>query len=79
MRASERSRKRRNQKKHCGSRSEQGTRVAALFYSLIKPAKLSDVEPSAYLGEAAGRAIPDPGRRQLSAGALVERRLFDSH
>ncbi len=39
-------------KNHCGSRSERGTRVAALFYSLIESAKLAGVEPRAYLGEA---------------------------
>ena len=46
---------------HYGSRSERGTRVAALFYSLIESAKLAGVEPRAYLGEAARRAIRDPG------------------
>jgi transposase len=47
-------------KNHYGSRSERGTRVAALFYSLIESAKLCAVEPRAYLGEAARRAIRDP-------------------
>jgi hypothetical protein len=44
-----------------GSRSERGTRTAALFNSLIESAKLAGVEPRAYLGEAARRAIRDPG------------------
>ncbi len=44
-----------------GSRSERGTRVAALFYSLIESAKLCRVEPRAYLSEAARRAIRNPG------------------
>ena len=48
-------------KNHYGSRSERGTRVAALFYSLIESAKLAGVEPRAYLGEAARRAIRNPG------------------
>ncbi len=48
-------------KNHYGSRSEQGTRVAALFYSLIESAKLAGVEPRAYLGQAARRAIGNPG------------------
>ncbi len=39
----------------------RGTRVAALFYSLIESPKLCGVEPRAYLGEAARRAIRDPG------------------
>jgi hypothetical protein len=48
-------------KNHYGSRSERGTRVAALFYSLIESAKLAGVEPRAYLGQAARRAIRNPG------------------
>jgi transposase len=46
---------------HYGSRSERGTRVAALFYSLIESAKLCGVEPRGYLGEATRRAIRDAG------------------
>jgi hypothetical protein len=37
-------------KNHYGSRSEPGTRVAALFYSLIESAKLAGVGPRGYLG-----------------------------
>ena len=48
-------------KNHYGSRSERGTRVAALFYSLIESAKLAGVEPAAYLTEATRRAIANPG------------------
>ncbi len=48
-------------KNHYGSRSERGTRVAALFYSLIESAKLCSVEPRAYLSEAARRAIRNSG------------------
>jgi transposase len=48
-------------KNHYGSRSERGTRVAALFYSLIESAKLCGVEPRAYLGEATRRTIRNPG------------------
>ncbi len=48
-------------KNHYGSRSERGTRVAALFYSLIESAKLCGVEPRAYLGEAPRQAIRSPG------------------
>ncbi len=50
---------------HYGSRSERGTRGAALFYSLIESAKLCSVEPRGYLGEAARRAIRDPGTVRL--------------
>ena len=43
-----------------------GTRVAALFYSLIESAKLCGVEPRRYLGEAARRAVRNPGTVTLS-------------
>ena len=48
-------------KNHYGSRSERGTRVAALFYTLIESAKLAGVEPAAYLAKATRRAIAAPG------------------
>ncbi|HEU4924619.1 MAG TPA: IS66 family transposase [Burkholderiales bacterium] len=44
-------------KNHYGSRSERGTEVAALFYSLIESAKLAGVEPDAYLRRAAHAAV----------------------
>ena len=44
-------------KNHYGSRSERGTEVAALFYSLIESAKLAGVEPDGYLRAAARHAI----------------------
>jgi transposase len=37
---------------HFGSKSERGTQVAALFYTLMETAKLVGVNPSAYLREA---------------------------
>lgn len=40
-----------------GSRSERGTRVAALFYSLIASCAVIGVEPAAYLREAVRRAV----------------------
>jgi hypothetical protein len=40
--------------------------VAALFYSLIESAKLARVEPRAYLGEAARRAIRNSGAVTLA-------------
>lgn len=48
-------------KNHYGSKSERGTRVAALFYTLIESAKQAGLEPTAYLREAAQRAIDHPG------------------
>ena len=53
-------------KNHYGSRSERGTRVAALFYSLIESAKLAGVEPRAYLREATLRAVRSPGTITLA-------------
>ena len=46
-------------KNHFGSRSQRGTEVAALFYSLVESAKLCDIEPKRYLKEAAVAAIRD--------------------
>jgi transposase len=57
-------------KNHYGSRSERGTRVAALFYSLIESAKLAGVEPAAYLAEATRRAIANPGTITLPTDVL---------
>jgi transposase len=48
-------------KNHYGSRSERGTKVAAIFYSLVESAKLCGVDPSLYLMKAAERAIDQPG------------------
>lgn len=43
-------------KNHYGSRSKRGTEVAAQLYSLVESAKLSGVEPRAYLKLAVTRA-----------------------
>ena len=51
---------------HYGSRSERGTRVAALFRSLIETAKLAGVEPRGYLREATLRAVWNPGTVTLA-------------
>ena len=42
-----------------GSRSETGTRVAALFYSLLATCRLMGLDPHAYLLEAVRRAVKD--------------------
>ncbi len=55
-------------KNHYGSRSERGTRTAALFYSLIESAKLCGVEPRAHLWEATLRAVRSPGAVTLARG-----------
>ena len=44
-------------KNHYGSRSQRGTEVAAVFYSLIESAKLVGVEPAEYLRRGAGAAL----------------------
>lgn len=48
-------------KNHYGSRSDRGTKVAALLYTLFESAKLAGVDPHAYVLEATRRAIADPG------------------
>jgi len=40
-------------KNHYGSKSRRGTEAAAILYSLLETAKLHDVDPAAYLAEAA--------------------------
>lgn len=47
-------------KNHYGSKSERGTPVASLFYTLIESAKHAGVEPAGYLAEATRRAIDNP-------------------
>jgi transposase len=49
-------------KNHYGSRSERGTEVAALFYSLIETAELCGVDPPAYLLAAARAALAEPSK-----------------
>lgn len=61
-------------KNHYGSRSERGTQVAALFYSLLESAKLCGLEPKAYLRTAALAALA--GERILlphEVAALADR------
>lgn len=48
-------------KVHLGSRSENGTKVAEVFYTLIHSAVIAGVEPRRYLLEAARRALEQPG------------------
>lgn len=50
-------------KNHYGSRSQRGTEVAALFYSIIETAKLVDADPFDYMqraAEASLRGLPIP-------------------
>ena len=48
-------------KNHYGSKSKRGTEVAAVFYTLFETAKLSQVDPRAYVTMAANRAIAESG------------------
>lgn len=48
-------------KNHYGSRSRRGTEVAALYYTLCETAKLTGVDPHAYLLRALYTAIAHPG------------------
>jgi Transposase IS66 family len=58
-------------KNHYGSRSQRGTEVAALFYSLIESAKLCGAEPKAYLLCAATAALRNPGAVTLPHDLLM--------
>jgi transposase len=58
-------------KNHYGSRSQRGTEVAALFYSLIESAKLCGVEPKAYLLRAVRAALTTPGIATLPHALLT--------
>lgn len=48
-------------KNHYGGKSQRGTEVAALFYSLIETARLRGEDPGDYLLRAAFAAIESPG------------------
>jgi transposase len=57
-------------KNHYGSRSERGTQVAALCYTLLESAKLAGIDPAAYLATATRRAIATPGTITLPRDLL---------
>jgi transposase len=48
-------------KVHYGSKSQQGTQVAAVLYTVLETAKLCGVDPAAYLKAAATAALEKPG------------------
>ena len=52
-------------KNHYGSKSQRGTKVAALYYSLVESAKLTGIDSVTYIEEAARRAIANPGTATL--------------
>ena len=47
-------------KNHYGSRSQRGTEVAALFYSLLESAKACGIDERTYLLRAAHSALANP-------------------
>jgi transposase len=55
-------------KNHYGSKSQRGTEVAALFYSLTETAKLRGEDPGDYLLRAVLAAIENPGTVTLPSG-----------
>ena len=60
-------------KNHHGSRSERGTEVAALLYTLVESCKLAGVNPTTYLRDATyaaidGDEIPLPHELRTEAG-----------
>jgi transposase len=57
-------------KNHYGSRSQRGTEVAAIFYSLFESAKLAGVDPHKYVLTALRQAIRQPGTITLPADLL---------
>jgi transposase len=57
-------------KNHYGSKSKRGTEVAALFYTLFETAKLSGVDPRAYVTQATLRAINEPGAVTLPSDLI---------
>jgi len=48
-------------KNHYGSRSERGTQVAAVFYSLIETCKRMQLDPRSYLAALAAKAMTEKG------------------
>jgi len=48
-------------KNHQGSRSQRGTEVAALFYTLLESARMCGKDPRDYLLAATMRALESPG------------------
>ena len=47
-------------KNHLGSKSERGTEVAAILYTLIETAYLNGLDPYKYLVEATYAMLEDP-------------------
>ena len=59
-------------KTHYGSRSERGTKVAAIFYTLVENAQMCGLDPVDYLTAATERAILAPGTVTLPRDYAAE-------
>lgn len=59
-------------KTHYGSRSERGTKVAAIFYTLVENARMCGLDPVEYLTAATERAILAPGTVTLPRDYAAE-------
>ncbi len=60
---------------HQGSRSERGTRVSAILYTLVESAKLAGVDPERYLLLCVRRALMDKSPvtpSEVTTAMLVE-------
>jgi transposase len=61
-------------KNHYGSKSRRGTEVAALYYTIFETAKLTGIDPKAYLRRAVLaelRGSPVPRPPELASGAAA--------
>ena len=65
-------------KNHYGSRSDRGTHVAELFYTLVESAKLNGVDPKEYLQKVTWRALKKPNTVTLP-GDLSQKRALPRH
>ncbi len=61
-------------KNHYGSRSQRGTEVAAILYTLVETARLCGVDPREYLRRALRVAIEKPGEVYLPQTMAAESR-----
>lgn len=59
-------------KTHYGSHSERGTKVAAIFYTLVENAQMCGLDPVDYLTAATERAIVTPGTVTLPRDYAAE-------
>ena len=66
-------------KNHYGSRSDRGTDVASIFYSLMGSARLVGLNPQTFLTEATRRAIRNPGTVTIPHELVKEQSLVTAN